>query len=92
MKRSLLLTASFVLLFAADALAATPIPVSENPLEYYAQGGIVVNGIAYFTAQPDWGADSEFVTSFDAETLAKVRRYDFSNTYDSTPYIFQKIP
>jgi outer membrane protein assembly factor BamB len=73
-------------------------PVEESPLPHYAQGGVVRNGIAYFTSDPGGNLpgrpwrDEEFdyVMGFDAQTLRKVRSYDFRNTYDSAPYVFQK--
>lgn len=73
-------------------------PVTASPLPYYAQGGVVRNGIAYFTSDPGgnlpgkpWRDEEfDFVMGFDAQTLRKVRSYDFRNTYDSAPYVFQK--
>lgn len=73
-------------------------PVAENPVLYYAQGGVVKNGIAYFTSDPGgnlpgkpWRDDEfDFVMGFDAKKLTKVRSYDFRNTYDSAPFVFQK--
>jgi hypothetical protein len=73
-------------------------PIAESPLPYYAQGGVVKNGIAYFTSDPGGNLpgrpwrDEEFdyVMGFNAQTLRKVRSYDFRNTYDSAPFVFQK--
>lgn len=71
--------------------------ISDSPLENYAQGGVVVNGIAYFTSD-DGGSvktgrrSSEFhsIVAFDVKTLRKVRTYHFGHTYDSSPFLFRK--
>ena len=72
-------------------------PTSEWGVEFYCQGGVVVNGIAYFTSD-----DGNFVktgprppsfpcaVAFDVRTLRKVRTYPISQTYDSSPFLFQK--
>ena len=72
-------------------------PTSDLGVEFYAQGGVVVDGIAYFTSD-DGGCvktgirSPEFhtVVAFDVHTLRKVRTYHFSQTYDSSPFLFQK--
>ncbi len=72
-------------------------PMSTLGVEFYSQGGVVVDGIAYFTSD-DGGcvktgirsADFHGVVAFDVHTLRKVRTYHFSQTYDSTPFLFQK--
>jgi len=82
-----------------DQLFTTGVPVSECGLDYYAQGGIVVDGIAYFTA--NWtdrargdryrkGRYFPYVVSFDLKTFKKLRTYDFQDTYDSSPFIVHK--
>lgn len=73
-------------------------PVADSPVLHYAQGGVVKNGIAYFTSDPGgnlpgkpWRDDEfDYVMGFDARTLTKVRSYDFRSTYDSAPFVFQK--
>jgi hypothetical protein len=72
-------------------------PTSDIGVEFYAQGGVVVDGIAYFTSD-DGGCvttglrspDFHSVVAFDVRTLRKVRTYHFSQTYDSSPFLFQK--
>jgi hypothetical protein len=72
-------------------------PASDWGVEFYAQGGVVVEGIAYFTSD-----DGDYVktglrspsfpgvVAFDVRTLRKVRTYPISQTYDSSPFLFQK--
>lgn len=72
-------------------------PASDWGVEFYSQGGVVVNGIAYFTSD-----DGDYVktglrspafpgvVAFDVHTLHKVRTYPISQTYDSSPFLFQK--
>lgn len=90
----------FLLVVAAPALFAqekTVNLVSESPLEHYAQGGVVVNGIAYFTSD-DGGSvktgrrSPQFnsIVAFDVKKLRKIRTYHFGHTYDSSPFLFQK--
>ncbi len=72
-------------------------PTSDLGVEFYAQGGVVVDGIAYFTSD-DGGCvktgirspDFHSVVAFDVHTLRKVRTYHFGQTYDSSPFLFQK--
>jgi len=71
-------------------------PKSESGLRFYSQGGVVVGGIAYFTSD-DGGCvktglrspDFHSVVAFDVRTFRKIRTYHFSQTYDSTPFVFQ---
>ncbi|HID76608.1 MAG TPA: hypothetical protein EYP56_11485 [Planctomycetaceae bacterium] len=72
-------------------------PASTCGLDYYAQGGVVVEGVAYFTANdhsrlPGVVRTERFpcVVSFDVHTFRKVRAYDFTFTYDSTPLVFRR--
>ena len=72
--------------------------VSPWGLDYYAQGGVVVDGVAYFAASDGsrrkgvTRTDDGFahVVAFDMETFRKIRAYDFGPTYDSTPLVFRK--
>ena len=72
-------------------------PQSASGLEFYSQGGVVVDGIAYFTSD-DGGCVStglrspEFssVVAFNLQDFKKLRTYRFSQTYDSSPFVFQK--
>ena len=72
-------------------------PTSDLGVEFYAQGGVVIDGIAYFTSD-DGGCvrtgirshDFHSVVAFDVHTLRKVRTYHFGQTYDSSPFLFQK--
>ena len=72
-------------------------PQSESAMDYYAQGGVVVDGIAYFTASDSCRRKGvtrtenfPCVVAFDTRTLKKLRIYKFSYTYDSSPLVFQK--
>jgi hypothetical protein len=71
-------------------------PVSPSGLDHYAQGGVVVDGIAYFTSDdggciPTARTDAyPSVVAFDLSTFRTVRRYPFGKTYDSSPFLFQK--
>jgi hypothetical protein len=95
------LRACVLLLAACPALAQNngggANPVSDVGVEFYAQGGVVVEGVAYFTSDdgafvPTGPRSAAFpsVVAFDVETLQKVRTYPFSQTYDSSPFLFQK--
>lgn len=92
-----------VLLLGLPAPAAPPPagplvnPRSDCPLEYYSQGGVVVDGVAYFTADDGCCVTTglrapEFhsVVAFDLNTLEKVRTYHFDKTYDSAPLVFTR--
>ncbi len=86
----------------APAGSANDAPASVNPespcgLDYYAQGGVVVDGVAYFTANDHSRRkgvkrteDFPCVVAFDVHTFKKIRAYDFTYTYDSSPLVFQK--
>jgi len=72
-------------------------PGSPSGLDYYAQGGVVVDGIAYFTSTDgsyvpgvEKTAGFPSVVAFDVRTFRKLRTYAFARTYDSTPLVFQK--
>jgi hypothetical protein len=72
-------------------------PESPSGLDYYAQGGVVVDGVAYFTstdgsrlAHVEKTADFPSVVAFDVHTFRKKRTYRFARTYDSTPLVFPK--
>ena len=72
-------------------------PTSDWGVEFYSQGGVVVDGIAYFTCDDgDYvktglrSPDHPSVVAFDVRTLRKVRTYPISQTYDSCPFLFQK--
>jgi len=94
--------AAWVLVLLAGPVLAQQDPDCVNPIcdlgvEFYAQGGVVVDGIAYFTSD-DGGCvktgirspDFHSVVAFDVHTLRKVRSYHFLQTYDSSPFLFQK--
>ena len=90
----LVLLASRVLAQQSTDLAN---PTSDLGVEFYAQGGVVVGGIAYFTSDDGnfvktglRSSDFHSVVAFDVRTLRKVRTYHFSQTYDSSPFLFQK--
>lgn len=76
-------------------------PVLEDPsgsewgIDYFAQGGIVVDGVAYFLADQScskyWkGENFPFGVAFDVRTFKKVRTYPFKDTYDSSPLVVQR--
>jgi len=72
-------------------------PESPSGLDYYAQGGVVVDGVAYFTSTDgcrlegvEKSPDFPSVVAFDVRTFRKLRTYRFAKTYDSTPLVFQK--
>lgn len=69
---------------------------AESGLDLYSQGGVVVDGIAYFTANDSSRREGIMrteaypcVVAFDAETHKKIRTYDFEFTYDSSPLVVQ---
>jgi hypothetical protein len=67
---------------------------SDSGLDYYAQGGVVVDGVAYFLADQScskyWKADGyPFGVAFDTDTFRKIRTYAFQDTYDSCPLVIQ---
>ncbi len=70
---------------------------SPSGLDYYAQGGVVVQGVAYFTANDacrrhgiSRTEDFPCVVAFDVHTFRKIRTYPFTFTYDSSPLVFQQ--
>ncbi|MBC8872862.1 MAG: PQQ-binding-like beta-propeller repeat protein [Planctomycetes bacterium] len=63
-------------------------PPSESEFKLYDQGGIVVDGVAYFTGTDSPGKDH--VAAFDVHTLRRLKTYAFAETYDSSPMLFQK--
>jgi hypothetical protein len=72
-------------------------PRSESGLDYYAQGGVVVDGVAYFTStdgsrRPGVRKTADFpsVVAFDVNTFKTVKTYPFAQTYDSSPLVIQK--
>ena len=72
-------------------------PESPSGLDYYAQGGVVVDGIAYFTSTDgcrregvEKSDDFPSVVAFDVRTFRTLKRYRFAQTYDSTPLVFDK--
>ena len=72
-------------------------PSSDCGLDYYSQGGVVVDGVAYFTANdysrlPRVTRTERFpcVVAFDVTTFRKIRSYPFTFTYDSTPLVFRR--
>ena len=80
----------------APKQASTQInPQSPCGLDFYSQGGVAVDGIAYFTANDSCHrpglirtADNPCVAAIDVKTLQVLRRYKFSFTYDSSPLVF----
>lgn len=63
---------------------------------HYAQGGVVVDGIAYFLADHAFtpnlkAADFPYGVAFDLETLWKIRTYPFEDTYDSSPLVIRRL-
>jgi len=70
------------------AIPMVNIPVSDKGTLYYGQGGIVVDGTAYFTASNDNNKNPFFpyVVSFHAlPPFRKTRTFQFHETYDSSP-------
>ena len=72
-------------------------PQSESGLDYYAQGGTVVDGVAYFTASDNVDRDGigksktfPRVVAFGVGDFRRIRSYSFSFTYDSSPLLYQK--
>ena len=71
-------------------------PRSSSGLNWYSQGGVVVDGVAYFTAN-DYSRRAGVtrtdrfpcVVAFDVKTFEKLREYEFTFTYDSSPFVYQ---
>lgn len=64
--------------------------------DHYAQGGVVVDGIAYFLADhaftPNLKADDfPYGVSFDLQDLRRIRTYAFEDTYDSSPLLIRRL-
>jgi hypothetical protein len=76
-------------------ILTTAVPVSSKGTRHYAQGGIVADGVAYFTAdhgnieRGDHYVKSErfpYVVAFTPRPpFTKTRAYAFKDTYDSAP-------
>jgi hypothetical protein len=71
-------------------------PASESGLDHYAQGGVVVGGIAYFTStdgskRPEVQKTADFpaVVAFDVNTFKTIKTYPIAQTYDSSPLVIQ---
>ena len=72
-------------------------PESTCGLDFYSQGGVVQDGIAYFTAN-DYSRREGVkrteacpcVVAFDLRTFRTIRRYPFAFTYDSSPFLFPR--
>ncbi len=69
---------------------------SDSGLDYFSQGGVVVDGLAYFTA--DYGCSKyrkgekyPFGVAFDVKTFQKQRTYAFEDTYDSCPLVVDRL-
>jgi hypothetical protein len=68
-------------------------------LEYYSQGGVVVDGVVYFTANDDSSrpgfrgkesAGFPHVEAFGVDDYRMIQRYPVSETYDSSPFVTRK--
>ncbi len=69
---------------------------ADTGLDLYSQGGVVVDGVACFTANDSSRREGverteayPCVVAFDARTHKKIRAYDFTFTYDSSPLVVQ---
>jgi hypothetical protein len=90
------MTAALVCLLINGAVQGITLnPTSSSGLDYYAQGGVVLDGVAYFTANPHFAdpnlaRDQDFpsVVAFNANTFQKSRTYAFRDTYDSSPLAY----
>ena len=65
-------------------------------INHFAQGGVVVDGIAYFLGDkvftPNLKApDFPYGVAFHTETLWKIRTYPFEDTYDSSPLVIKQL-
>lgn len=97
--RQAFLVASLALAFVSSTLGGPPLvdPQSPSGLDYYAQGGVVVDGIAYFTSDDHSrrrgvSKTERFphVVAFRMDDYRKIRTYAFAETYDSSPLVIQK--
>lgn len=64
--------------------------------DHYAQGGVVVDGIAYFLGDQKFtpnlkAPDFPFGVAFHTGTLWKIRTYPFEDTYDSSPLVIKQL-
>lgn len=78
-----------LLVLASYAAAGEETRAPSSALAYYDQGGVVVDGVAYFTGSDRKGAFPH-VAAFDVETLKKLRTYPFHKSYDSTPLVYAR--
>ena len=77
-------------LWAALQLAQGEGRIREKfTLPGYSQGGVVVDGIAYFTADDAVPTGFPSVAAFDAQSGKAIRAYAFENTYDSSPLVLR---
>ena len=91
-----LFVAAVVNVRAADTTSLVD-PESTSGLDFYSQGGVVQEGIAYFTAN-DYSRRTGVqrteacpcVVAFDLKTFRTIRRYPFAFTYDSSPFLFPR--
>lgn len=70
-------------------LNKTTLSQSPPSTQGYCQGGVVVNGIAYFTSKDCKEADFPYVVAFDTRSLKLVNKYDFKDTFDSSPLVIE---
>lgn len=101
--RNHLITGALIMsLFALsplDAFGSGQALDAQFPIRNYAQGGVVVEGIAYFTAN-EYVKDAAgkktlkpksfpYVVAFDTKTFRVIRTYPFQDTYDSSPLVIR---
>lgn len=85
-----------ILSLCAAVLATAQFSRGEGPIREkftlpgYSQGGVVVDGAAYFTADDAVPDGFPCVGSFDARTGRKIREYAFENTFDSSPLVMRR--
>src|SRR3990172_1755873 len=60
-----------------------------SSLRGYSQGGVIVGGLAYFTADGSRGNDYPNVAAFNIQDGTLVRQYGFENTNDSSPFLMK---
>jgi len=83
--------------FAAEEAPKTQDPESASGLDFYCQGGVVLEGVAYFTStdgsrRPGVHKSPDFhsVVTFGLRDFRKRATYPFARTYDSSPFLIQK--